>query len=83
MRRTFAFAAIAATLAACGDQTSPVASAGPVNLLQDNSIIPGRYIVTVSDDVDPLPIALQHGIRPDYVYESVLTGFAGNIGSAA
>jgi subtilisin family serine protease len=83
MRRTFAFAALAATLSACGDQTSPVAPAGPVNLLQDNSIIPGRYIVTVSDDVDPLPIALQYGIRPDYVYQSVLTGFAGNIGSVA
>jgi subtilisin family serine protease len=82
MRRTFAFAAFAAALAACGDQTSPMAPAGPVNLLQDNTI-PGRYIVTVSDDVDPLPIALQYGIRPDYVYESVLTGFAGNIGSAA
>ncbi|HZG42134.1 MAG TPA: S8 family peptidase [Longimicrobium sp.] len=82
MRRTFAFAAFAAALAACGDQTSPVAPAGPVNLLQDNTI-PGRYIVTVSDDVDPLPIALQYGIRPDYVYEDVLTGFAGNITNAA
>ena len=82
MRRTFAFAAFAATLAACGDQTSPVAPAGPVNLLQDNTI-PGRYIVTVSDDVDPLPIALQYGIRPDYVYEDLLTGFAGNITGAA
>jgi subtilisin family serine protease len=82
MRRTFAFATFAAALAACGDQTSPVAPAGPVNLLQDNTI-PGRYIVTVSDDVDPLPIALQYGIRPDYVYEDVLTGFAGNITNAA
>ena len=83
MRRTFAFAAFAATLAACGDQISPVAPAGPVNLLQDNSIIPGRFIVTVSDGVDPLAIAQQYGIRPNYVYESVLTGFAGNIGSVA
>ena len=64
MRRTFAFAAFAATLAACGDQTSPVAPAGPVNVLEDNTI-PGRYIVTVSDDVEPLPIATQYGIQPE------------------
>jgi subtilisin family serine protease len=61
-------------LAPTADRTAVPASTG---------IIPGRFIVTLSDDVDPLPVALAYGINPDYVYESVLTGFAGNISDVA
>jgi subtilisin family serine protease len=47
-----------------------------------SGILPGRFIVTLHDDFDPLPVAVEYGIQPDRVYEHVMSGFAGNINDA-
>jgi len=84
MRRTFALIGCFAGLAACDTPSGPVAPAADhASASAVAGILPGRFIVTLSDDVDPLPVALAYGIRPDYVYESVLTGFAGSISDVA
>ncbi len=45
--------------------------------------IPGRFIVTLREGVDPAAVARTHGIAPDYVYRHALNGFAGAISDAA
>lgn len=45
--------------------------------------IPGRFVVTLEDRVDPLAVAREHGLQPDLVYTRVLNGFSGSIGEAA
>jgi len=80
MRRTFALLALAG-LAAC--DSAPVAprveAVSSVVGTSANGRIPGRYIVTLRDDADPRGVALEYGIKPRFVYESLLTGFAGDI----
>ena len=80
MRRTFALLALAG-LAAC--DSAPVAprveAVSSVVGTSPNGRIPGRYIVTLRDDADPRGVALEYRIKPRFVYESLLTGFAGDI----
>ena len=80
MRRIFALVALAG-LAACDSE--PVApgmeTSTPRFSTSEDGRIPGRYIVTLNDDADPALVALEHGIRPEYVYNSLITGFAGEI----
>ena len=45
--------------------------------------IPGRFIITLEDRTDPRQVAGEHGVEPEYVYERVLTGFAGPMSEAA
>jgi subtilisin family serine protease len=45
--------------------------------------IPGRFIVTLRDGARPAAVARDHGITPDFVYTTVLNGFAGSIADAA
>ena len=45
--------------------------------------IPGRFIVTLEDRSDPRRVAGEYGVEPEYVYERVLTGFAGRMSEAA
>ncbi len=83
MRRTLLVLAIAG-LAACDNVNEPLAPAtsdASSFLLGStaSNLIPGRYIVTVADDADPALVALDHGIAPLFVYESILTGFTGDI----
>ena len=83
MRRTFALLALAG-LAAC--DSVPVAPSvtdiSPVLTTPTSGLIPGRYIVTLRDDADPGLVALEYGIKPRYVYDSLITGFAGDISDA-
>jgi subtilisin family serine protease len=78
MRRTIAFLALAA-LAAC-DQAdgplAPTATAPSFEVVGDSTIVPGAYIVTVAEGVDPEAVARDHGITPEFVYRNVLNGFA-------
>ncbi len=83
MRRTFALLALVG-LVACDNTREPFApesQSATSNLLAgtDDGKIPGRYIVTLRDDVDPALVALEFGIKPQYVYDSLITGFAGEI----
>jgi subtilisin family serine protease len=81
MRRTLLVVAGLATLAACdsGVEPLPPSGAGTASLVTAEGRIPGRFIVTLRDEVDPLPVALEYGVRPIRVYEHVLSGFAGDL----
>ena len=45
--------------------------------------IPGRFIVTVEPRSNPRAVAADYGIEPEFVYERVLTGFAGRMSDLA
>ncbi|WP_340105377.1 S8 family serine peptidase [Rhodohalobacter sp. 8-1] len=45
--------------------------------------IPGRFIVTLEPKSNPSDVAREFDISPDYVYRTVLNGFAGEISDAA
>jgi len=84
--------AMAGVLAACAEapttsspvqsdlapQDAPAYSAG-VSTQQ----IPGRFIVTLRAGSDARGVAREHGVAPDFVYGTVLNGFAGSISDAA
>jgi aqualysin 1 len=84
--------AMAGVLAACAEapttsspvqsdlapQDAPAYSAG-VAAQQ----IPGRFIVTLRAGSDARGVAREHGVAPDFVYGTVLNGFAGSISDAA
>jgi subtilisin family serine protease len=55
----------------------------PVNRGQGRNIIPGKFIVTLAEGVDPLSVAREHGMVPEHVYTTVLNGMAGSMGEAA
>jgi subtilisin family serine protease len=42
--------------------------------------VPGSYIVTVRDGIDPRIVAVSAGVVPTFVYTHALNGFAGQIG---
>jgi aqualysin 1 len=84
MRRTAGYlgaALVVVGLASC-DAGSEMMRPDSPDLLVLNppeGSIPGRYIVMLNDDFDPLPVAQEFGIQPDHVYEHVFSGFAGTI----
>ena len=59
-------------------QDAPAYSAG---LAEQH--IPGRFIVTLREGADARGVARAHGVAPDFVYGTVLNGFAGSISDAA
>ncbi len=74
--------------AACSEMSEPTnPSATPdvaYSAASDNAdVIPGRFIITLRDDVNPSAVADEHGVQPDFVYTAALTGFAGAISDAA
>jgi len=84
--------AMAGVLAACAEtpttsspvqsdlapQDAPAYSAGVAA-----QHIPGRFIVTLRAGSDARGVAREHGVAPDFVYNTVLNGFAGSIADAA
>ena len=89
MKRNLALVLAAAlTVAACSEVSEPTnPSAAPdvsYNASSDHAdVIPGRFVITVRDDADPSAVAAEHGARPDFVYNTVLNGFAGAVSEAA
>ena len=74
-------AIVAATaLTACSDSESPTspASAAPraATLVASDGSIPGNYIVQAGWSTDAAALAAEFGIRPKYVYEHLINGFA-------
>lgn len=53
------------------------------SLSASGQVIPGRFIITVRDGVDPAAVARDHGVSPQYVYHSALNGFAGAMSDIA
>jgi len=58
-----------------GPRTRPPQSRG--------NVLPGRFVVTLQERVDPRGFAREKGIDPDFVYTRVLIGFAGRMSDAA
>ena len=87
MRNARAFPVVALLLlaAACGDAASPNTDTAPVAQFTAaaGQPIPGRFIVTVRDGVSPSEVAGDYGVRPDFVYEKALNGFAGGMSDLA
>ncbi|MET0396424.1 MAG: S8 family serine peptidase [Longimicrobiaceae bacterium] len=82
MRRMLALLTVAG-LVACNDSSQPVAPGEParaslLGTVADGSI-PGSYVVSVAWSADAASVAAQYGLRPRYVYEHLLNGFAGAI----
>src|SRR5438094_6397726 len=46
-------------------------------------VIPGHFIVTVNPDEDPLAVANEYGIDPQFVYRHAINGFAGSASDLA
>ena len=85
--------AMAGVLAACADSPTTSSSTAPSGLAPQDAPaysagvaeqhIPGRFIVTLRAGTDARGVARQHGVAPDFVYGTVLNGFAGSISDAA
>ena len=72
----FAFGSASSVLAQPeGPRTRPPQSRG--------NTLPGRFVVTLQERVDPRAFAREKGIDPDFVYTRVLVGFAGRMSDAA
>ncbi len=89
MKRNLALVlATALSIAACSESSEPTNPSATPNVsysaASDNAdVIPGRFIITLRDGVNPSAVAAEHGARPDFVYSRVLNGFAGPISEAA
>ncbi|MFL5595289.1 MAG: S8 family serine peptidase [Gemmatimonadaceae bacterium] len=77
----------AAGLSACSDVSNPthptLAVDAKLSVSANAEVVPGRFMITLRDDVDPASVASEHGVRPDFTYTHALTGFAGAISDAA
>src|SRR5688500_3646849 len=85
---------MAGVLAACAETPTTSSSAVPSSELAPQDApafsagvaaehIPGRFIVTLRAGADARGVAREHGVAPDFVYGTVLNGFAGSISDAA
>lgn len=45
--------------------------------------IPGRFIITLQPRTNPRTVAAEYDIEPDFIYQRVLTGFAGAMADVA
>ena len=85
MKRTLSLL-LPLALVACQDNQEPLATSGaetPSFAQASSNVIPGRFIVTVRDGVSPAAVAREHNLKPQYVYEHALNGFAGAMSDAA
>lgn len=81
-------ATVILAVGACSDGTGPTRptlnpEAKMVATVPGEPVIPGRFIVTLRDDISPAMVAAEHGISPDFVYRFALRGFAGGISELA
>lgn len=76
---------IAAVIAATSG--SPATAAVAPVLVQvtaaEGTPIPGSYVVTVDDTVDPALVAQAAGVTPTYLYRAALHGFAAELSASA
>jgi|KBSSwiStaDraftv2_1062776.scaffolds.fasta_scaffold81989_3 subtilisin family serine protease len=86
--KRFALLVIAVGAAGACSGNSDIADPAeiPTQALQASpnaEVIPGRFIITVREGVNPAAVAGDHGVRPQYVYSHALNGFAGAMSDAA
>jgi subtilisin family serine protease len=81
MTKSIAMLAAAALLStACSDTQAPT-TPGPIErpssaLVASDGSIPGNYIVEATWDTNVASLIAEFGIRPKYVYEQLINGFA-------
>ncbi|MDO8501198.1 MAG: S8 family serine peptidase [Gemmatimonadaceae bacterium] len=88
MKKIALLLAASASVVACSDTSNPtnpgIAPQLAVSAASENAdVIPGRFIVTLRAGERPAAIAAAHGVKPDFVYTTVLNGFAGSMSEAA
>ena len=84
MRHFITIAAIALAAAACNDVSAPTAPGADIttgaeatrSLVASDGSIPGQYIIVADWNANALTLAAEYGIKPQYVYEELLNGFA-------
>ena len=79
-RQIGALAVLALISAACSDTPTPT-TPGPVErpsaaLVASDGSIPGNYIVEATWSTDVASLIAEFGIKPKYVYEQLINGFA-------
>ncbi|MFD6230890.1 S8 family peptidase [Streptomyces sp. NPDC060232] len=78
--RLFARLTAAALIAAAPALAGAAAAAAPepvrAPLLVSVAAVPGKYIVSLDEDVDATGLAERLGLEPTFVYESAMNGFA-------
>ena len=78
---------ILAGISACSEASNPTRPELSVDakfsVSSNAEVVPGRFMITLRDDVSPASVASEHGVRPDFVYTHALSGFAGSISDAA
>jgi aqualysin 1 len=81
--------AAALSLAACGGaEVAEQVDVGAVNVeilaltADENGKIPGHYIVTLKDGVEPTGFAKAQGLAPSFTYRSALNGFSAYLPAA-
>ncbi|HMI43177.1 MAG TPA: hypothetical protein VK516_06100, partial [Gemmatimonadaceae bacterium] len=78
---------VLAGITACSEASNPThpsLSADAKFYVSSNAeVVPGRFMITLRDDVSPESVASEHGVRTDFIYRHALTGFAGSISDAA
>ena len=88
-RGSLALAGALACLTACEPGTSSLETdqasgvSAPMFAAASQPPLPGRFVVVLAPRSDPAEIARAHGVAPQFVYRSALTGFAGTISDAA
>ena len=80
MRKLFLVVGLV-TAAGCSESPLPVAPEPDAKvaaaLVATDGSIPGNYIVVANWSSDAVKLAADYGIRPKYVYEQLINGFAG------
>jgi subtilisin family serine protease len=70
-------------LAACADQTAPLASVqpdgAPLHSATSGRGIEGSYIVVLNEGANPHSVAAVAGVEPRHVYTAALNGFAASL----
>src|SRR5688500_8035991 len=81
MRRLSILLAAAGLAARDAADAPPAPSGGPAFLLGSvtDGSIPGSYVVQLDWAADAGALAAEYGIKPKYVYEHLMNGFAGAI----
>lgn len=65
------------------DQSERSQSTYEMNTSEDHAKIPNRFIITLEPKANPAKVAAEYDVKPDYVYRTLLKGFAGEISEAA
>ena len=74
---------LALALVGCNDVELTTPSGDEAAPQFSQQTIPGRFIVTLREGANPSAVARDHGVAPDFVYTTVLNGFAGGMSEAA